>query len=37
MEAEIHGYWGDLAIQGDRIAAIGRLDGANAKHVIVAS
>src|ERR1035441_1527867 len=28
---------GDLAIQGDRIAAIGRLDGAKAKRVIYAS
>jgi N-acyl-D-amino-acid deacylase len=30
-------YWGDVAINGDRIAAIGRLERANAKHVIDAS
>jgi N-acyl-D-amino-acid deacylase len=30
-------YWGDVAIRGDRIAAIGKLDGAKAKRVIDAT
>lgn len=30
-------YWGNVAIRGDRIAAIGKLDGATAKRVIDAT